>query len=145
MRKALSTRHPVIRCAAAAAAVACLGAAGVTAQSGAANGEWAVFGADAGATRYSPLDQIDSSNVGDLEVAWRWSARNYGTPPPSGRMQISPLVIDGVLYTTAGNQRSVVAIEAATGETLWRSGGRARTNEGGATSSSPSHGAPGAA
>jgi quinoprotein glucose dehydrogenase len=34
-------------------------------------------------------------------------------------MQISPLVIDGILYTTVGNQRSVVAIEAATGETLW--------------------------
>ena len=119
MHKALSTRYPVIRCAAAVATVVCLGAAGVTAQSGAANGEWGVFGADAGATRYSPLDQIHSGNVGDLEVAWRWSARNYGRLPPSGRMQISPLVIDGILYTTAGNQRSVVAIEAATGETLW--------------------------
>ena len=42
-----------------------------------------------------------------------------GLAPPSGRMQISPLVINGVLYTTAGNQRSVVAIEAATGEPLW--------------------------
>ena len=69
MRKALSTRHPVIRCAAEAVAVACLGAAGVTAQSGGANGEWGVFGADAGATRYSPLDQIHSGNVGDLKVA----------------------------------------------------------------------------
>ena len=119
MRKAHSTRHPVIRHAAAVAAVSCLCAGSATAQSGAANGEWGVFGADEGATRYSPLDEIDSGNVGDLEVAWRWSARNYGTPPPSGRMQISPIVIDGVLYTTVGNQRSVVAIEAATGETLW--------------------------
>ena len=119
MRKVLSARRPVIRCAAAVAAVAGLGAAGVTAQSGAANGEWGVFGADAGATRYSPLDQIHSGNVGDLEVAWRWSARDQGTPPPSGRMQISPLVINGVLYTTAGNQRSVVALDAATGEPLW--------------------------
>ena len=34
-------------------------------------------------------------------------------------MQVSPLVIDGVLYTTVGNERSVVAIEAATGEPLW--------------------------
>ncbi len=119
MRKAIATRRPVIRYAAAIAAVACLGAAGVTAQSGAANGEWGVFGADAGATRYSPLDQIHSGNVGDLEVAWRWSARNQGTPPPSGRMQVSPIVINGVLYTTAGNQRSVVALDAATGEPLW--------------------------
>ena len=119
MRNALSTRHPVIRYATAVAAAACLGAAGVTAQTGAADGEWGVFGADAGATRYSPLDQIHSGNIGDLEVAWRWSARDQGTPPPSGRMQISPLVINGVLYTTAGNQRSVVALDAATGEPLW--------------------------
>ena len=109
----------MIRCAVAATAVVCLGAADATAQSGAIDGDWGVFGADQGATRYSPLDQIHSGNVGDLEVAWRWSARNYGTPPPAGRMQVSPLVIDGILYTTAGNQRSVVAIEAATGETLW--------------------------
>lgn len=60
MRKALSIRHPVIRYATAVAAAACLGAAGATAQTGAADGEWRVFGADAGATRYSPLDQIDS-------------------------------------------------------------------------------------
>ena len=119
MRPVLCTRYPVIRSAAAAVAVVCLGAAGATAQSGAADGEWGVFGADKGATRYSPLDQIDADNVGDLEVAWRWSARDQGTPPPSGRMQISPLVINGVLYTTAGNQRAVVALDAATGEPLW--------------------------
>ena len=121
MRKGLSTRRPVIRYAAAVAVaiVAHLGAAGVAAQSGAANGEWGVFGADAGATRFSPLDQIHAGNVGDLEVAWRWSARDQGTPPPSGRMQISPLVINGVLYTTAGNHRAVVALDAATGEPIW--------------------------
>jgi quinoprotein glucose dehydrogenase len=118
MHKSLPTRHPVAGFAAAVAAVACLGAPGATAQSGAADGEWGVFGADAGATRYSPLDQIDSGNVGDLEVAWRWSARDQGTPPPR-RMQVSPLVINGVLYTTAGNQRSVVALDAATGEAIW--------------------------
>ena len=116
---AISSCPTVIRCAATVAAIACLGALGVSAQAGATDGEWRVFGADAGATRYSPLDQIHAGNLADLDVAWRWSARNYGTPPPSGRMQVSPLVIDGILYTTAGNQRSVVAIQAATGETLW--------------------------
>ena len=119
MHKVLSTGHPVTRYTAAVAVVACLGAAGVTAQSGAADGEWGVFGADAGATRYSPLDQIHSGNVSDLEVAWRWSARDQGTPPPSGRTQISPLVIDGVMYTTIGNQRNVIALDAATGESIW--------------------------
>jgi quinoprotein glucose dehydrogenase len=81
--------------------------------------EWRFFGADAGATRYSPLNQIRADNVGKLEVAWRWSARNQGPEPPR-QMQVSPLVIDGILYTTAGNQRNVVAIDAATGETLWQ-------------------------
>ena len=76
MNKVLSTRYPVIRYAAAVAAVACLATTSVTAQTGAANGEWGVFGADTGATRYSPLDQIHSGNVEDLEVAWRWSARD---------------------------------------------------------------------
>ena len=115
MFKALSGRHPLIRCAA-VAAVAFVGTVGAHAQDGAADGEWGVFGADAGATRYSPLDEIDAGNVGDLEVAWRWSARDQGTPPPSGRTQISPIVVNGVLYTTIGNQRSVIALDAATGE-----------------------------
>ncbi|MDH3207349.1 MAG: PQQ-binding-like beta-propeller repeat protein [Gemmatimonadota bacterium] len=101
------------------AAIVCATATDALAQQGAERGEWRVFGADAGATRFSPLDQIHAGNVAELEVAWRWSARNYGSPPPSQRMQISPLMIDGVLYTTVGNQRDVAAIDAATGETMW--------------------------
>jgi quinoprotein glucose dehydrogenase len=82
------------------------------------SGDWRWSGSDAGHTRYSPLNQISAENVGKLAVAWRWSARNHGTKPPT-QMQVSPLMIDGVLYTTAGDQRDVVAIDAATGETLW--------------------------
>ncbi|MDE0829970.1 MAG: PQQ-binding-like beta-propeller repeat protein, partial [Vicinamibacterales bacterium] len=119
MRKVFSTLLAVVCCSTAIAVVVCFGPARATAQSGAANGEWGVFGADAGATRYSPLDEIDAGNVGSLEVAWRWSARDQGTPPPSGRTQISPLVINGVMYTTIGNQRNVVALDAATGELVW--------------------------
>ena len=119
MRKAISLHHPAAARTAAIATAVCLGTTAAAAQTGATGGEWGVFGADAGATRYSPLDQIDADNVGDLEVAWRWSARDQGTPPPSGRTQISPLVIDGVLYTTIGNQRNVVALDAATGEPRW--------------------------
>jgi len=45
----------------------------VAAQTGApANGEWPTYGGDLGSTKYSPLDQIDGTNFGDLEVAWRW-------------------------------------------------------------------------
>jgi quinoprotein glucose dehydrogenase len=51
--------------------------------------EWRFFGGDAGATRYSPANQITAANVKDLRVAWRWSARNFGTRPANA-MQVSP-------------------------------------------------------
>ena len=80
--------------------------------------EWRFFGGDTGATRYSPAGQIDAGNVRDLRVAWRWSARNFG-PRPANQMQVSPLIVDGVMYTTAGVNRDVVAVDAATGQQLW--------------------------
>ena len=52
-----------------------LWAASVQAQHGApASGEWPTYGGDLGNTKYSPLDQIDKDNFGDLEIAWRWSS-----------------------------------------------------------------------
>src|SRR5690349_5614892 len=80
--------------------------------------EWRFFGGDAGATRYSPANQITAANVKDLRVAWRWSARNFG-PRPAPAMQVSPLIVNGVMYTTAGINRDVVALDAATGQLLW--------------------------
>jgi quinoprotein glucose dehydrogenase len=90
----------------------------VRAQLGTTDGEWSVYGGDPGHTRYAPLDQIDASNVGELEIAWRWNARNFG-PNPFVRSATTPLMVDGVLYATAGMRRSVVAIDAGSGETLW--------------------------
>ncbi len=49
----------------------------LTAQQGAPDGEWPVWGGDRGSTRYAPLDQIDRENVGDLEVAWIWALRQF--------------------------------------------------------------------
>ena len=80
--------------------------------------EWRFFGSDSGASRYSPANQIHAGNVRDLRVAWRWSARNFG-PRPATQMQVSPLIVDGVMYTTAGVNRDVVAIDAGTGQLLW--------------------------
>src|SRR6185369_3436043 len=80
--------------------------------------EWRFFGGDAGATRYSPANQITAANVKDLRVAWRFSARNFG-PRPAPQMQVSPLVVNGVMYTTAGVNRDVVALDAASGQLLW--------------------------
>ncbi|HIB08986.1 MAG TPA: pyrroloquinoline quinone-dependent dehydrogenase, partial [Gemmatimonadetes bacterium] len=85
---------------------------------GTANGEWHVYGGDAAHTRYTPLDQIDASNASDLEIVWRWNARNFG-PNPFAQTQATPLMIKGVLYATVGMRRSVVAIDPGTGETLW--------------------------
>ena len=80
--------------------------------------EWPVYGGSLAAQHYSPLDQIDAENVGKLQIVWRWSGANFG-PRPEQRSETTPLMIDGVLYATAGVTRNIVAIDAATGETLW--------------------------
>ncbi len=87
-------------------------------QYGTRDGEWHYYAGDAGSTRYSPLDQINADNVKDLEIAWRWTARNLG-PRPDYNFRATPILVNGVLYTTAGSRRAAVAIDAATGETLW--------------------------
>jgi len=104
--------------AAALAVAAALSSSALYAQQGVSNGQWHVYGGDPGHTRYSALDQIDASNVADLEVAWSWTGQNYG-PNPLIRSQSTPLMVDGVLYATAGQRRAVVAIDAGTGETRW--------------------------
>jgi quinoprotein glucose dehydrogenase len=88
------------------------------AQTGAKNGEWPAYGADLGNTHYSPLDQINASNFNKLQVAWRLKTDNFG-PRPETNLQSTPLMVKGVLYTTAGTRRAVVAANAATGEVLW--------------------------
>jgi quinoprotein glucose dehydrogenase len=88
------------------------------AQTGAKNGEWRTYGADLGHTRYSAVDQINSSNFNRLEVAWTFKTDNLG-PRPEYLFEATPLEANGVLYSTAGTRRSVVALDAATGELLW--------------------------
>jgi quinoprotein glucose dehydrogenase len=90
----------------------------VSGQAGSANGEWPHWGADLGSSKYSALDQINRDNVKNLRVAWRWKSDNFG-PRPQNNMEATPLMIGGVLYTVAGFRPNVVAIDAATGETLW--------------------------
>ena len=93
-------------------------AAVLFAQTGVSNGEWRFYNGDAGSTRYGPHDQINKDTVGDLQIAWRWKSENFG-PRPEYNYQATPLMVNGVLYVTAGTQRNVVAIDAETGETLW--------------------------
>src|SRR5262249_13107808 len=90
----------------------------VLGQMGAKNGEWTTYGGDLGHTRYSPLDQINGSNFYKLQVAWRFKTDNLG-PRPEYNMEGTPLMIKGVLYSTAGTRRAVVALDATSGELLW--------------------------
>jgi quinoprotein glucose dehydrogenase len=83
-----------------------------------ANGEWFTNGADVKFTRYSPLDQINAGNFNKLEVAWRFKTDAFG-PYPEYKLEGTPIMVKGVLYTTAGTRRSVVALDAKTGELIW--------------------------
>jgi len=115
----LRTRSPIVTRACTALLMAAICAPGTAdAQSGAENGQWRYYGGDAGSTRYAPLGQINPNNVGSLEIAWRWQAANFG-PAPEYNYRTTALMVDGVLYATAGYRRAVVAIDAGTGETLW--------------------------
>ncbi len=82
------------------------------------NTNWTSYNSDLTGSRYSPADQINASNFKDLEVAWRFSTNVFGSRPEY-KLEGTPLAIDGVLYTTAGTRRAVVALNAQTGELLW--------------------------
>src|SRR3984885_6656892 len=88
------------------------------AQSGAKSGEWRTYGGDLASTRYSPLDQINADNFNKLAVAWRFKTDSLG-PRPEFKFESTPLMVKGVLYSTGGTRRAVVALDAATGELLW--------------------------
>jgi glucose dehydrogenase len=81
-------------------------------------GEWRYWGADAGSTRYSPLDQINAGNFEDLEVAWTWRGDNFG-PEVDYINRATPIYANGRLFAVAGLRRTAVAIDPGTGETLW--------------------------
>ena len=98
--------------------IALFSSPGVSAQQGAPAGEWPSYGGDLGHTRYAPLEQIDAENFDQLDVAWRFKTDNLG-PSPEYRFQSTPLMVGGKLFSTAGSRRSVVALDAATGELLW--------------------------
>src|SRR5204863_4662541 len=54
-----------------------------------------------------------------LQVAWRFKTDNLG-PTPEGNLEGTPLMVRGVMYATAGTRRTVVALDPATGELLWK-------------------------
>src|SRR5260370_27186176 len=92
--------------------------AGASGQRSAKDTEWPTYAADLAGTRYRPLDQINASNFNKLEVAWRFKTDSLGNRPEY-KLEGTPLMVNGVLYTTAGSRRAAIALDAATGELLW--------------------------
>ena len=112
-----------------------------SAQPGATYGDWRSYAGDTWASKYSPLDQINADNFGELEIAWRWKtadthlvvADDSGASlvpsrvvfdrvaeqqpdlwlrrPGIGAMSSTPLAIDGVLYLST-NLEQAAAIDA---------------------------------
>jgi len=77
--------------------------------------EWRHLGGDADHTRYSPADQINQDNFGQLQQAWVWDGASFNAS--SGRS--TPSYVGGKLFTVAGARRHVVAIDPESGETIW--------------------------
>ncbi len=77
--------------------------------------EWTTLGNDFAHTRSTPAEQITPENFGELEVAWVWDGASFEAQ--SGRS--TPSYINGRLYTVAGARRHVVAVDPATGATIW--------------------------
>jgi len=77
-----------------------------------APGDWLTWRRTADAQGFSPLRQIETSNVGQLKLAWAWTL-------PSGTNEATPLVHDGVLFVRASGD-IVQAIDGATGDLLWQ-------------------------
>lgn len=77
--------------------------------------EWKHLGGSAWHTRYSPADKITAENFGQVEEAWVWDGTSFDAR--SGRA--TPSYVDGKLFTVAGPRRHVVALDPASGETIW--------------------------
>ena len=92
--------------------------ASVSGQNHSRDTEWPTYAADLAGTRYRPLDQINASNFSKLEVAWRFKTDSLGNRPEY-KLEGTPLMVNGVLYATAGSRRAAIALDAATGELLW--------------------------
>jgi quinoprotein glucose dehydrogenase len=80
---------------------------------GAAGQDWPEYLGDASRSHYSTLEQINTSNVASLKVAWEFHSGVFG------QMQCNPIIVHGVLYGATGTS-AIFALDAATGRQLWR-------------------------
>ena len=80
-----------------------------------ADRDWPVYKADSASSSYSPLDQVNRSNVSRLEVAWTFRSGDEELYT----IECNPIVVNGIMYLTSPMVR-VFALDAATGDVLWR-------------------------
>lgn len=93
----------------------------ITLAAAAQAGDWRSWGGDPGGMKYSPLKQIDKSNVARLRPAWEFDTNEWsdGSVYPSrSAFEATPLVIDNVLYVTSPFSH-LFALDAETGALLW--------------------------
>lgn len=74
--------------------------------------DWPVYNGSSGESHYSPLAQINRSNVSKLREVWRYDTQE------EGGLETSPIIVDGVLYAYTPKQE-VIALNAATGKLIW--------------------------
>ena len=88
-------------------------------EEGTSEGAWPNYSGNLSSNKYSPLDQIHKQNVNEVEILWRWrSLDNDIVGPVNSAFESTPLMIDGVLYTSTSFSQ-VAAIDPLTGITLW--------------------------
>ena len=79
---------------------------------------WQHFSGKINAQRYSPIDLIDNENVKDLEIAWRWKSKDFGNFQEIRNVSM-PIMRNGLVFIGVGSTRSIAAIDAENGETVW--------------------------
>lgn len=77
-------------------------------------GDWPQYGRDPGGSRYSPLKQINTSNVDHLDRAW-----TYHTGETGRSLEATPILINNVLYFST-QKHNVVALNPETGAEIWK-------------------------
>src|SRR4029453_18593997 len=87
----------------------------LAAQKGAGEGQWLSYSADRGSTGFSPADLINRDNVKNLQIAWSWKFDNFGNTGT----EVTPIMVNGILYFPLSPRRTIVGAGAGTGETLW--------------------------
>jgi alcohol dehydrogenase (cytochrome c) len=73
--------------------------------------DWVSYNGDYTGRRYSSLDQINTSNVGQLRTHWVFHA------PNSDSLEVTPVVVDGMMFVTSAND--AYALDAQTGRIVW--------------------------